>query len=295
MGHAVWDGDSRETYRAFSDTAKSATHVREVFKSTQINEALNPKGILLRESCDSKHNPESNAIIVGLDVTGSMGIIAHTMAKEGLGTLVEGILDRKPVVDPHIMFMAIGDARGDDAPLQVSQFEADIRIAQQLQDIYVEGHGGGNNTESYDLPWYFAANKTKIDCFEKRGKKGYLFTIGDEMPPVGLTKTHIKSIFGSDDQRGYNASELLAMAEEKYNVFHVIVEQGNFARRDPVGVVGEWRQLLGKRAIPLSNYEHISQVILSAIEVQEGADPEDVLASWQDAAVRKTVKHALFD
>jgi hypothetical protein len=253
MGNSVWSDSDRDVYRGLAASAKSATHVREVFRSTRINEALNPKGILVRESCDSEANPASNALIIGLDVTGSMGIIAHTMAKEGLGTLIEGILDRKPVVDPHIMFMAIGDVRSDEAPLQVSQFEADIRIAQQLQDIYVEGHGGGNDTESYDLPWYFAATHTKIDCFDKRGRKGYLFTIGDEMPPVGLNQGHIKGVFGTDDQRGYTAEELLHMAEEKYNVFHVIVEQGNFARRNVKGVVGAWRELLGKRAIPLSN------------------------------------------
>ena len=33
--------------------------------------------------------------------------------------------------------------------------------------------------------------KTSIDCFEKRGKKGYLFTIGDEQLPPTLTKAQI--------------------------------------------------------------------------------------------------------
>ena len=53
---------------------------------------LNPFGIAVRESRDSDLNPQSNAIIVGLDVTGSMGMIADALARKGLGTMVEEIL-----------------------------------------------------------------------------------------------------------------------------------------------------------------------------------------------------------
>ncbi|HAO33838.1 MAG TPA: hypothetical protein DCQ84_12920, partial [Candidatus Competibacteraceae bacterium] len=61
-----------------------------------------------------------------------------------------------------------------------------IRIARQLRRLWLEKGGGGNACESYTLPWYFAATHTAIDCFEKRGKKGYLFTVGDEEPPLEL-------------------------------------------------------------------------------------------------------------
>lgn len=295
MGMGRWDESSRASYSKLAATATKARSANEYFTNRAVHKELNPRGVAIRESCDSEQNPNSNAIIVGLDVTGSMGMIAHTMAKEGLGTLIESILDRKPVEDPHIMFMAIGDVRYDSAPLQVSQFEPDIRIAQQLKDIYVEGGGGGNDSESYDLPWYFAGTHTKIDCFEKRSKKGYLFTIGDEMPPYGVEKTELQSLLEDGAERDYDPQELLKLAEEKYHVFHVIVEQGSYAQRSVERVTNAWRQLLGKRAIGLNNYNYVAQVIVSAIEVSEGADPEDVLASWQDADVRKAVKHALFD
>lgn len=295
MGRGRWDDDSRTTYRSFADTATTAKSVREVYTSTRINEVLNPKSIKLRESCDSEENPNSNAIIIGLDVTGSMGMIAHSLAKEGLGTLIEGIIDSKPVEDPHIMFMAIGDEIYDSAPLQVSQFEPDIRIVQQLKDIYVEQGGGGNDVEGYHLPWYFAANLTKIDCFDKRGRKGYLFTVGDELPPKDLRKASINKVFGIDEQTDYSSAELLEKASERYHVFHLIVEQGSFAQRALQKVTGQWRELLGKRAILLSDYNHMPQVILAAMRVSEGENPEEVVASFQDAGIRKTVKHALFD
>jgi hypothetical protein len=258
-----------------------------------MKQSLDPKKVVLRESCDSDVNPNSMPIIVAVDVTGSMGMIAEVMARKGLGKLIEGILDDKPVEDPHIMFMAIGDTYTDSAPLQVSQFEADIRIAQQLTDIWLEGCGGGNDTEGYDLPWYFAATKTKIDSFDKRGKKGYLFTIGDEMPPKGASKKDLDRIFGSGAEKSWSSPEMLAAAQQKYHVFHVIVEQGSYASRNLGKVRGAWKEVLGSRALSLNDYELLPQVILSALSISEGKDPKEVLAALEDKHVRATVKHAL--
>src|ERR1035437_3252154 len=169
-GTSRWDPDAWASY-----TSSTATKSRDaIFTSTSgMKDSLNPFEVKVRESRDSDINPESTAIIVGIDVTGSMGMIAEALAREGLGVLFTEILTRKPVSDPHVMFMAIGDASCDSAPLQTSQFEASDVIIGQLTDIFLEGHGGGNDWESYNLPWYFAANHTSIDCFEKRGKKGF--------------------------------------------------------------------------------------------------------------------------
>ena len=291
MGSSRWsDADWTSTVATRSTMSRE-----QIFTNRNMKTHLDPKGILLRESCDSDVNPRSNAIILGLDVSGSMGVIAEKMAKEGLGQLISGIYERKPVEDPHVMIMAIGDVDYDRAPLQVSQFEADIKISDQLAELWLESGGGGNSHESYDLPWYFAAHKTTIDCFNKRSKKGYLFTIGDEETPTGVSKAQLKTIFGDGDSKPYTSSELLAQAEEKYNVFHIIVEEGNHARHHLTAVTNKWRQLLGKHAILLDNYNYVSQVILSVLDVAEGADPETVVASWQDKAVQKTVRHALFD
>lgn len=137
MGGGTFDPGA---YRAFaSSTVGKATE--EIYSSRTMNKNLNPHGVKIRESRDSADNPNSTPLIVGLDVTGSMGIIADVIAREGLGTLFTGILERKPITDPHVMFMAIGDANCDQAPLQVSQFEADKRIIEQLTQIYLE-HGG---------------------------------------------------------------------------------------------------------------------------------------------------------
>lgn len=242
---------------------------------------LNPLNIKVRESRDSVDNPNSTPIIVGIDVTGSMGVIADRLAREGLGTLFTEILDRKPVSDPHLMFMAIGDFNCDKFPLQVSQFEADNRIIDQLTDIFLEGNGGGNNSESYEAPWYFAATHTSIDSFEKRNKKGYLFTVGDENAPPGLTPDQIKRYIGDDVQVGLTASQLFEMASRMYHVFHVIVEEGSHCRTYGAdSVVASWRPVVGQHLIRLSDYTKLSEVIVSAIQVVEGADKGAVTSSW---------------
>jgi hypothetical protein len=215
-----------------------------------------------------------------VDVTGSMGMLAETLVKRGLKPLFEEILDRRPVPDPHVMAMAIGDAWCDQAPLQVTQFEADISVARQIQDLWIEGGGGGNSYESYNLPWYFAATKTATDAWEKRRKKGYLFTVGDEPCPPVLEAAHIRSVFGEGMQYDMPTEDVLAMVERTFEVFHVVVEEGSYARSRLDQVMESWTPVLGQRVLRLSNHERLSEVIVSAIEVTEGADAGTVAASW---------------
>lgn len=289
MGGATWSAD---VYASTSATYRSQDR-SQLFSKRHMREDFDPKNITLRESCDSEQNPNSTPIIIGLDVTGSMGFIPEALAKEHLGTLVEGIHDTKPVSDPHIMMMAIGDITCDSAPLQVTQFEADIRIAEQLTDLYLEGGGGGNNYESYDLPWLFAARKTKIDSYDKRGVKGYLFTIGDEMPPVVARRDRLNESIGAEVQADMQLSELHDEVSERYNVFHLIMEEGGYFRRRGNDVTEAWGDILGRRALNVNDHTKVAEIIQSAIHVNEGMDVEDAISLWQDQATRDAVAYSL--
>lgn len=285
MGSGRWDPDA---YRNFSSSTVgkstagiySASAARVAAGKSAMSDALNPKGVKVRESRDSALNPNSTPLIVALDVTGSMGILADTIARTGLGTLFTEVLTRKPITDPHVMFMAIGDCKFDQHPLQVSQFEADKRIIDQLVDIYLEHGGGGNMFENYNLAWYFAALHTSHDAIEKRNKKGYLFTVGDEEAPQDLLANEIQHFIGDTPERAYSNKELLEMVGRMYHVFHVIVEEGSHARSYPDRVRGSWTSILGQRAIPLADHTKLSEVIVSAIEVNEGRDADSVAKSW---------------
>lgn len=290
MGSGRFDA---RAYASFSSSTVGKT-TDEIYTSRSIHKDLDPKGVTVRESRDSADNPNSTPIIVALDVTGSMGILADTIARKGLGTLFEGILDRKPVPDPHIMFMAVGDANCDSAPLQVSQFEADARIIEQLTNIYIEHGGGGNRFESYNLPWYFAGFHTVHDSIEKRGKRGYLFTVGDEEAPGDLTKAQIKRFLGDDLQAELTTQQMLEIAQRSYDVFHVIIEEGSYAKSAMGRVRDSWTKLLGQRVIGLSDHNKLAETIVSAIEVAEGRDAEDSAKAWGGKAsgvVREAIQH----
>lgn len=294
MGHGTFN---RAAYfSATRDFIGKSTD--EIYSSRKLDDYLNPKGVKIRESRDSIDNPNATPIIVALDVTGSMGMLADTIARSGLGTLFQGILDRKPVSDPHMMFMGVGDANYDSAPLQVSQFEADNRIVDQLTKLYIEHGGGGNHFESYNFPWYFAAFHTEHDSIIKRGKRGYLFTIGDEEAPQDLTAEQINKFLGDTPQSVPSTKELLEMAQRKYDVYHIIVEEGSHARSNLARVKSSWTNLLGQKVISLADHTLLAETIVSAIEVAEGRDADDSASLWGkgshiiSAAVRHLPKTA---
>lgn len=289
MGSGRFDPSAYASFA--SATVGKATE--EVYSNRGLDKSLDPLGVRVRESRDSADNPAATPVIVALDVTGSMGMLADVIAREGLGTLFTSILDRKPISDPHVMFMAIGDANFDRAPLQVSQFEADARITEQLVQIYLEKGGGGNSFESYNLPWYFAAFHTAHDSIEKRGKRGYLFTVGDEEAPRDLTREQIKRFIGDDVQEAVDTKQLLETVQRFYDVFHIVIEEGSHARSHLPAVKDSWGALLGQRVICLSDHTKLAETIVSAIEVAEGRDAADSARGWGAAAgiVRSAVQN----
>lgn len=276
MGSGSFDSAKYSSFSASTVGKKT----EEIYGSRSLHKLLDPMGVKMRESRDSTDNPKSTPVIVALDVTGSMGILADVIAREGLGILYNSILDKKPISDPHVMFMAVGDANYDSAPLQVSQFEADNRIVEQLTQIYLEHGGGGNNFESYNLPWYFAGFHTAHDSMEKRGKKGYLFTVGDECAPEDLTLKQIKGILGDDLQSALSSREMLEIAQRSYEVFHVVILEGDYAKHRKERVLESWHAMLGQHVLPLADHKRLAETIVSAIEVAEGADATTSAARW---------------
>jgi len=259
---------------------------------------MNPKNITVREARDSADNPNSTPIIIALDVTGSMSPVLRSVVTN-LNTLMQEIYNRGSITDPQVCFMAIGDADYDRAPLQVSQFESDIRIAKALQKVWFEQGGGGNNQESYTLPWYFAANYVSADAIEKRHKKGILITMGDEPCPKELTRKQIQKVFGTTiEEDSISSEELLNAVSRDWDVFHLIIEQGNYYssryRSHDKGLVdSSFGDLLGERAIHVSDYNKIAEIVVSILEALAGKDIDAICDSWDGSTgivVRKAIE-----
>ena len=156
----------------------------------------NQAGQLIRESRDGDEHPEATPIVVVLDVTGTMGNVVHAI-HASLKNLYGLLLTRGYVRDPQILFAAVGDSsiRGgrmcDEVPLQVAQFESDLRATLQLESMVIEGGGGGQKHESYQNAAYFLAEHTVHDAWEKRRKKGYVSSSGTSWP--GRTSSRPRS------------------------------------------------------------------------------------------------------
>lgn len=241
-------------------TTKSA---QEIFKQRMINNAMNPNGINVRESRDSNEHPNSLAIVLALDVTGSMGSIPHHLVKEGLPNVMDGII-KSGINDPQVLFLGIGDHECDSAPLQVGQFESsDELLDKWLTDIYLEGGGGGNSGESYLLAWYLAAYHTSIDCLGKRGEKGFLFTIGDEPTLKEISKNTLKHIMGDGQYDNLDINILLEKVREMYYTYHIHLRQGSNGRNQRV--MDGWKQLMGENLIILDDYKDIPQTIAEIV------------------------------
>lgn len=280
MGSSRFSADEWNRFASASFAGKSKA---EVLNTHGMVAAVDPSRFRngVRESRDSAVNPRSTPIIIAGDVTGSMDELAYLLLKESLPAIALEIYGRQPVTDPHILVAAVGDVECHDrAPFQATQFEAGAtELGTQTMSLYVERGGGGNRSESYHLPWYFAALHTSTDAFEKRGEKGVLFTYGDEGVPPALTREQIRRVFGTDVERGYTTAELLAMARRGWDVYHLVIMQGNHARFYPQ-VLDEWRGLLGETAIPVDDYTRLGEIIVSILEVRQGKDRETVAASW---------------
>jgi hypothetical protein len=254
------------------DLGYKTKSTQEIFKQRVINNAMNPSGIVVRESRDSKEHPNVVSVILALDVTGSMGTIPHFLVKEGLPNIMASIINGG-INDPQLLFLAIGDHEWDNSPLQVAQFESsDELLDKWLTDVYLEGGGGSNAGESYLLAWYFAGFHTLIDCFEKRGQKGFLFTIGDEPTLKSVSKRELQNIMGDGQYDEFSADMLLEKAREKYHCFHLHIKQTGAGSRQET--MDGWKQLMGEGLIIVDNKNDVSRIISETIIKTQPSKPK---------------------
>ena len=238
-------------YYSYSDASTRSYKLRssnvsreEIFHNRKMDKDMDIKG-KVRESCDGVDHPKSFPIIIALDVTGSMGIVPENLIKEGFPEIMKKIMD-EGVEDPQVCFVGIGDHYTDDAPVQVGQFESSDELTEKwLKAIWLEGHGGGNGGESYQLAYYFAARHTKIDSFIKRNKKGVLITIGDDACHGVIDERTAKTLFG-DGEKDVTTSEILEEVKKTWDVYHInlmdYLGQHDYVRTN-------WKNLLGDHCI----------------------------------------------
>lgn len=258
--------------------------------------SLNPMGLKVRESRDSDAHPESRAISLWLDQTGSMGEVPKILQKN-LPKLMGLLIRQGYVAHPQIQIGAIGDwTNHEKAPLQVGQFESGIEIENDLANLYLESCGGGTREESYELGLYVLARHTAIDCLEKRDERGYAFIIGDEKPYPKVSRQAVADLIGINLQSDIPTEDIVREAMAKYHVYFVLPKMTNHWD-DPV-VWKRWTALLGQNCLRLEEPAGICELIATTIGLNEGIIEHDavddgLVKAGSDRAIAKSVSKAL--
>lgn len=245
------------------------------FYSTSMKATMDPKN-KIRECINTDEHPNTIPVILALDVTGSMGK-ACTETASALGAMMDMLY--KKFKDIEIMVMGVGDFECDYSPLQVSQFESDVRVAQQLDEIWMEHHGGGNGYESYTAPWFFGLYRTKLDAYDKQGRKGIIITMGDEPLNPDLPVNRISEYFGKPKGAAEFGSletrKLYEAASKKFDIYHISVDddescydmyKNEIEQPDPKHPeIVKFPELLGER-YKVSTIDNLSKTIVGCIE-----------------------------
>lgn len=257
----------------------------------------NKAGLKIRESRDSAEHPGSTPIVVVLDVTGTMSNVVGAI-HASLKNLYTLLLTRGYVQHPQIMFMAIGDSvitsgrMCDEVPLQVGQFESDLRATLQLEQMVIEGGGGGQKSESYQNAAYFLAEHTVHDAWERRGKKGYVYVIGDELSWPNVEPEEIFALTGDVLSAPIPTSSVFARVLERYETFFILPDGAhNGGDRQALGF---WRKLLGENVLQLSEPNGAAELIALSIGTREAAiDLDEGAQHLADLGVDPSVRQAV--
>lgn len=248
----------------------------KLFEETRVRADMCVRNIPPRESRDSADHPKSLAIAFLLDGTGSMGDIPERMARSTLPAFMATVLGLD-VRHPQILFGMLGDTETDlrpgREPIQVGQFESTAELMNAWLRRYARGafHGGGNGGESYHLGFKFLAERTAIDCFEKRGKRGYAFFTGDDHAFPSSGNGEMAGVFGDIHEGVRPMRELLAEAEKKYHVFFVIPDPQRALNKGSRGTVEEtWRALLGDQVVVARHPDDICIICAALVALTEG-------------------------
>lgn len=291
MGRGSYTAGDWASLRSSRKLNASST-VESIFRNNCALSAYDSRNVRMREARDSEEHTDSTPVIIGFDVTASMGYLAKTLATETINYAITQIANSS-LSNPQFLIAAIGDVKCDNTPLQVTQFESDIRIIKQMMELHLEGGGGGNGAESYNLLWWFAAKHTSTDAFEKRGKKGFLFTIGDDNCHEGLSVVEAGKAFNDNIPYSLSNQELLDMAEEKYHVIHIHIANGTPESKK---IFKDLRNSFPARVteININDLDSLSYLITAIIQIRCGQSAGKALSTMPQYDAEKLSRSLSF-
>ena len=294
MGSGRWSTNVYDAAARFRAASGASAFAYSDGGATEVHPSLDPRGVT-RRSLDSDEHPESLAITVLFDVTGSMRKVPRTLQTK-LPQLLGLLLRHGYVQDPQLLFGAIGDATCDDAPLQIGQFESDNRMDDDLSRIWLEGGGGGQKTESLRTGCcIFMARHTPHRLLRKaRQARLPVHHRRRNGLPEGESRRGARRHRRRTCRPPIPLTQILAQVQRKWDTYYILPEGSSYAR-DPQ-VLTFWSNLLGQNLIELSDLDAVCETIALTVGLGEAAiDLTDGLADLADVGSKAggTVSRAL--
>jgi len=206
------------------------------------------------DNCKQRH-----CFVVAIDVTGSMGNWAKTVWDK-LPMFYGQMNMRGYVTDPAISFAGVGDAYTDRAPLQISEFKTGTHIDEAIEKIWLEGAGGGQTYESYELCAYFYARKCQI----RSATTPVFFFMGDEGFYKNIKGAHIEKFIGDAIGEDIPSEVLFRELRNKFHVF--FIHKPYFDPEVDAKQLAKWREVVGpERILEMREPKAIVDIMLGAI------------------------------
>jgi hypothetical protein len=269
MGGSSYD---RDVGRASSPTGNFADRGTSSAKSKQV---------LSRKSMENSLSPYNRSIkstkispvCFNLDVSGS-NIEFATIFYDKAPMLHGQIEQQGYLKDFDISFSATGDAYTDSAPLQVGNFAYGLKNDAVLAKLFLEGGGGGQKMETYELSAYYFAKK----CTMPNAKNPFFFFIGDEAPYPELEPRLLQKVVGSKISKSVDSGIVFESLMKKFkgNVF--FLQNPYYGNRNRTyetnSIRAQWEEYFGDRKgqiLPVYEEKSVVDVILGVIALRTGS------------------------
>jgi hypothetical protein len=272
--------DARKSYDVHVGRSYDDAKSKKVSKTARIEKHIKTKS--------------SAPVVIVADVTGSMGEWPAVIFSKLPYLDVEGkeYLGK----DMEISFAAVGDVFSDDYPLQVRPFSSGLDLKDRLAELIIEGNGGGQERESYDMAaLYYARN-----CDMPNAVRPILIFIGDEGIYDFVAADHAKNLCEATVEK-LSIAQLFDELKQKFAVY--LVRKPYSASSDSSGmsptdkrIQGQWEELLGADHVcMLPEAQRVVDVIFGIFAKETGKVDyfKDEITGRQTADQVKTVMKSL--
>lgn len=248
----VYSSSSSSSWGSSSNFGASSYSVDKL-SSTTLDDTLKPNGKIIKSTTKSP-------IIIVLDVTGS-NIDFARVVYDKLPMFYGQIEQKGYLKDFDIAICAVGDAYTDCYPLQIGNFAKGIELDSWLEKIVLEGCGGGQRKESYELAAYYLLKNAQF----APGSEPIIFFIGDESPYYTVNKSQAER-FGISCSK--NDIEPFSLLRKKVNDNVFMLLNKYCGREFEPNITSSWTNLLApEHVIKIQEEKSIVDLMLGIISM----------------------------